>query len=241
MFGLLLTPAMAAAAMAVSTRQRGHQQPAAPEGLMHTPTPGHDTPSDERFAPCACARPGDGTHAVAVDPEIKRAALTRLRRIEGQVRGPAEDGGGGALLRRRADPGVVGAGGAARGGAGRCFRNHLEHCAAERDPVGRPEQAGAMYDELVELVYRGAGGRRDGTALRPLPRAPPRRPDASPSSSPPRSMSRSTVRTPSRAPAAGDRPPPAAEDRAVEPEPVATAMPTSGSAIASPARWMKSR
>ena len=37
--------------------------------------------------PCACARPGDGAHAVAVDPEIKRAVLTRLRRIEGQVRG----------------------------------------------------------------------------------------------------------------------------------------------------------
>ena len=30
---------------------------------------------------------GDGTHAVAVDPEIKRSVLTRLRRIEGQVRG----------------------------------------------------------------------------------------------------------------------------------------------------------
>ena len=37
---------------------------------------------------CACgARPGDGEHAVAVDPEIKRSVLTRLRRIEGQVRG----------------------------------------------------------------------------------------------------------------------------------------------------------
>ena len=41
----------------------------------------------EPSVPCACARPGDGTHAVAVDPEIKRAVLTRLRRIEGQVRG----------------------------------------------------------------------------------------------------------------------------------------------------------
>ena len=37
---------------------------------------------------CACgARPGDGEHAVAVDPEVKQAVLTRLRRIEGQVRG----------------------------------------------------------------------------------------------------------------------------------------------------------
>ena len=32
---------------------------------------------------CACGvRPGDGEHAVAVDPEIKRSVLTRLRRIE---------------------------------------------------------------------------------------------------------------------------------------------------------------
>ena len=36
--------------------------------------------------PCACAA-GDDRHAVAVDPEIKATVLTRLRRIEGQVRG----------------------------------------------------------------------------------------------------------------------------------------------------------
>ena len=39
-------------------------------------------------SPCACgARPGDGTHAVGVDPEAKHAIVSRLRRIEGQVRG----------------------------------------------------------------------------------------------------------------------------------------------------------
>ena len=44
----------------------------------------------ETVVSCACGtRPGDGTHAVAVDPDIKRAVLTRLRRIEGQVRGIA--------------------------------------------------------------------------------------------------------------------------------------------------------
>jgi DNA-binding FrmR family transcriptional regulator len=46
-----------------------------------------NTSADGLTAPCACARPGDGTHAVAVDPALKEAALTRLRRIEGQVRG----------------------------------------------------------------------------------------------------------------------------------------------------------
>ena len=42
----------------------------------------------ETTAPCACgAQHRDGHRAVAVDPEIKRSVLTRLRRIEGQVRG----------------------------------------------------------------------------------------------------------------------------------------------------------
>ena len=40
----------------------------------------------EPTVPCACARPGDGTHAVEVDPESKRAVQTRLRRLEGQIR-----------------------------------------------------------------------------------------------------------------------------------------------------------
>ncbi|MCU0620557.1 MAG: metal-sensitive transcriptional regulator, partial [Gemmatimonadales bacterium] len=48
-------------------------------------------PSPSPLPPSACgcgaARPGDGTHAVAVDPAVKRSTLTRLRRIEGQVRG----------------------------------------------------------------------------------------------------------------------------------------------------------
>src|ERR671919_525113 len=37
---------------------------------------------------CACgARGGDGDHGSSVDPEIKHSISTRLRRIEGQVRG----------------------------------------------------------------------------------------------------------------------------------------------------------
>ena len=60
--------------------ERGLQQPAA------SPLHAGGSLMSEPVVPCACARPGDGTHAVAVDPEIKRAVLTRLRRIEGQVR-----------------------------------------------------------------------------------------------------------------------------------------------------------
>ena len=38
-------------------------------------------------APCGCGTSHGERHAVAVDPEIKAGVLTRLRRIEGQVRG----------------------------------------------------------------------------------------------------------------------------------------------------------
>jgi len=122
---------------------------------MHNPTPGHDAPADEHFATCACARPGDGTHAVAVDPALKAAALTRLRRIEGQVRGLQR-----MLEEERYCADVLtqvsSVHEALRGVARILFRNHLEHCAATAIRSGQPEQAGAMYDELVELMYRSA-------------------------------------------------------------------------------------
>jgi DNA-binding FrmR family transcriptional regulator len=122
---------------------------------MHTPTPSHDTPSDGSFAPCACPRPGDGEHAVAVDPELKAAALTRLRRIEGQVRGlqkmVEEERYCADVLTQ-----ISSVHEALRGVARILFRNHLEHCAASAIRSGQPEQTGAMYDELVELMYRSA-------------------------------------------------------------------------------------
>ena len=114
-----------------------------------------ESPTGETYAPCACARPGDGTHAVAVDPELKAAALTRLRRIEGQVRG----------LQKMVDEErycadvltqVSSVHEALRGVSRILFRNHLEHCAASAIKSGSGEQAAAMYDELVELVYRSA-------------------------------------------------------------------------------------
>jgi hypothetical protein len=39
-------------------------------------------------SPCACGAKTDGeTHGSTVEPEVKHAIGTRLRRIEGQVRG----------------------------------------------------------------------------------------------------------------------------------------------------------
>jgi CsoR family transcriptional regulator, copper-sensing transcriptional repressor len=103
--------------------------------------------------PCACARPGDGTHAVAVDPEIKRVVLNRLRRIEGQVRG----------LQKMMDDErycadvlaqVSSVQEALRGVSRSLLHNHLKHCAAEAIRSDDPARAEAMYQELVDLAFR---------------------------------------------------------------------------------------
>jgi DNA-binding FrmR family transcriptional regulator len=103
--------------------------------------------------PCACARPGDGTHAVAVDPDIKRSVLNRLRRIEGQVRG----------LQKMMDQErycadvltqVTSVQEALRGVSRSLLHNHLKHCASEAIRSEDPEKAEAMYEELLDLVFR---------------------------------------------------------------------------------------
>ena len=107
----------------------------------------------DTLIPCACARPGDGTHAVAVDPDIKRAVLTRLRRIEGQVRGlqkMVEDERYCADVLMQ----VSSAQEALRGVSRSMLHNHLKHCAAEAIRSGDPERSAAMYEELLELVFR---------------------------------------------------------------------------------------
>ena len=110
----------------------------------------------ETSSPCACGtRPGDGTHAVSVDPEVKHEIATRLRRIEGQVRG----------LQKMVDEErycadvltqLSSVQEALRGTGRALMHNHLKHCATEAIRSGTPEQADAMYEELVELMYRSA-------------------------------------------------------------------------------------
>jgi DNA-binding FrmR family transcriptional regulator len=102
---------------------------------------------------CACARPGDGSHAVAVDPEIKRAVLTRLRRIEGQVRGlqkmVEEERYCADVLTQ-----VSSVQEALRGVSRGLLGNHLRHCAAEAIRSEDPARAEAMYEELLDLAFR---------------------------------------------------------------------------------------
>ena len=105
--------------------------------------------------PCGCARPGDGTHAVAVDPEIKHAVLTRLRRIEGQVRGlqkmVEEERYCADVLMQ-----VSSVQEALRGVSRSLLHNHLKHCAAEAIRSDDPERSAAMHQELLDLMFRSS-------------------------------------------------------------------------------------
>ncbi len=105
-------------------------------------------------AECGCdvreAAPGS-RKAAAVDPEIKARNLTRLRRIEGQVRGlqrmVEEDRYCADILTQ-----ISSVQEALRGVSRELMRNHLKHCAAGAIRTGGQE-ADEMYDELVDLMY----------------------------------------------------------------------------------------
>jgi DNA-binding FrmR family transcriptional regulator len=103
---------------------------------------------------CACGMHeiGEGRHAVAVDADIKDANLKRLRRIEGQVRGLQkmleEDRYCADVLTQ-----ISSVQEALRGVGRELMRNHLKHCASSAIKAGDAE-AEAMYDELVDLMYK---------------------------------------------------------------------------------------
>ena len=115
------------------------------------PTKPIDAPPP-RIAECGCATDGGGRKAVAVDPDIKDRATKRLRRIEGQVRGlqkmVEEERYCADILTQ-----VSSVHEALRGVARELLRNHLKHCASSAIRAGS-EQADAMYEELVDLVYK---------------------------------------------------------------------------------------
>lgn len=100
-------------------------------------------------ANCAC---GDERKAVVVDPEIKAATLRRLARIAGQIRGLEK-----MVEQERYCADILvqisSVQEALRGTSRHLMRNHLQHCATDAIKKG-PESAEAMYDELLDLVYR---------------------------------------------------------------------------------------
>ncbi len=104
--------------------------------------------------PCPCGtRQGAGAHALAVDPEVKRSVLTRLRRIEGQIRGlqkmVEEERYCADVLTQ-----VSSVQEALRGVGRAMLHNHLRHCASEAIRSDDPDRAEGMYDELMDLIYR---------------------------------------------------------------------------------------
>ena len=117
---------------------------------MTTKSKSTATPHD---AACGCATQDAAGErkALSVDPDIKDRNLKRLRRIEGQLRGlqkmVEEDRYCADILTQ-----VSSVHEALRSVARELMRNHLKHCAASAIRSSE-EDAEAMYDELVEMMY----------------------------------------------------------------------------------------
>jgi len=98
---------------------------------------------------------GEGRKAVAVDPDAKERNLKRLRRIEGQVRGLQkmieEDRYCADIMTQ-----ISSVHEALRAVGRELMRNHLRHCATSAIRTGDGEEADAMYDELLDLMYKHA-------------------------------------------------------------------------------------
>ncbi len=111
-------------------------------------------PTTQLAAACGCGAHGDvsGRKALAVDADIKDRNLKRLRRIEGQARGlqkmVEEDRYCADVMTQ-----ISSVQEALRSVSRELMRNHLKHCAAGAIRSG-PVEAEAMYDELVDLMYR---------------------------------------------------------------------------------------
>lgn len=104
---------------------------------------------------CSCPLPGDEMtyrKARGVDPDIKQRNGKRLRRIEGQIRGlqkmVEEDRYCADILTQ-----ISSVQEALRSVGRELMRNHLKHCAASAIRAG-DDEAEAMYDELVDLIYK---------------------------------------------------------------------------------------
>jgi CsoR family transcriptional regulator, copper-sensing transcriptional repressor len=113
-----------------------------------------DESTEHATVACACgSRVGDGTHAAAVDPELKQSVTHRLRRIEGQVRG----------LQKMVDEErycadvltqVASVQEALRSVGRQMLQNHLRHCATEAIRSGDAAQAETVYQEILDLAFR---------------------------------------------------------------------------------------
>ncbi len=106
-------------------------------------------------ASCGCEISEGGRKAEGVDPDLKASNLRRLSRIEGQIRGiqrmVEEDRYCADILMQ-----VSSAQEALRAVARSLMRNHLAHCATHAIRDGSQNEREAMYDELLDLIYKNA-------------------------------------------------------------------------------------
>ena len=102
--------------------------------------------SDDSTSPAAAS------HGLTAAPKVKARTLTRLRRIEGQVRGlhrmVEEERYCADILVQLSSVQE-----ALRAVGRELMRNHLKHCASDAMRAGEAP-AEAMYDELVDLMYK---------------------------------------------------------------------------------------
>ena len=102
---------------------------------------------------CGCEKQSGERQARGVDPAIKTANLRRLRRIEGQIRGlqrmVEEDRYCADIMMQMSSVQE-----ALRAVGRTLMRNHLRHCVTQAISTGSAEEAEAMYDELLELIYK---------------------------------------------------------------------------------------
>ncbi len=102
-----------------------------------------------------CEIPVNGRKAFGVDPEIKASNLQRLSRIEGQLRGiqrmVEEDRYCVDILTQ-----LSSAQEALRAVARALMRNHLSHCMTHAIESGTEDEKQAMYDEVLDMVYKNA-------------------------------------------------------------------------------------
>ena len=93
---------------------------------------------------------GRGGKAHGTDPKLKADNVRRLSRIEGQIRGirlmVEEERYCADVLDQ-----ISAVCSALRAVGAEVLRNHLRHCTTQAIKAG-PEQAEAMYDELLDLV-----------------------------------------------------------------------------------------
>ena len=138
----------------VAATSRGPRKPASGPALPRSAA--DRSPRKPLLARCGCGVPAaddhEGRKAIAVDSDAKDRNLKRLRRIEGQVRG----------LQKMVESDrycadimiqISSVHEALRAVGRELMRNHLKHCAASAIRAG-DDEANAMYDELVDLMYR---------------------------------------------------------------------------------------